>query len=98
MAALLLLIAINFASGYQNRFSRSYHSKSQSRRIDEKALVSKVIAGRTTSLFSLGDPDTDMESNFYRWYVTLLSQQNFESKRKLITKAKEWLFILLVVE
>jgi hypothetical protein len=67
MAALLLLLAINLATGYQNHFSRSYQSKRQTRRIDEKAMVSKVIAGRTTSLFSLGDPDTDMESNFYRW-------------------------------
>jgi hypothetical protein len=67
MAALLLLIAINIVTGYQNRFSRSYQSVPQSRSLDEESLFRKVTAGSTTSLFSLGDPDTDMESNFYRW-------------------------------
>ena len=72
-----ILVAVSITMGYKNGFTTqsaifsgetlygiSGHSKSS--KVETNRLIKKP-----TALFSLGDPDTGGESNFYRWYVNL---------------------------
>ena len=70
-AVLLSLVAVNKATGYRNGFARS-HQRVQWRQNSGHLPAKDVVVERqprkqSTTLFSLGDPDTNGESNFYRW-------------------------------
>ena len=78
LAVLLpVLVAVSITMGYNNGLttqSAIFRGKTLSG-ISDRSKSSKVetnhLIKRHSALFSLGDPDTGGESNFYRWYVDL---------------------------
>jgi hypothetical protein len=71
LVVILSLVAVKETIGYRNSFARNHHRAQRKQNNDH--LLSHGAAPqsqrkeRSTALFSLGDPDTKGESNFYRW-------------------------------
>ena len=68
LVVILSLVAVKETKGYRNGFARNHHRAQRKQNYDH--LLTHDIAPkkeRSTALFSLGDPDTKGESNFYRW-------------------------------
>ena len=77
LAVLLpVLVAVSVTMGYNYGFTtqsaifRGKTLRGISDRSSSKVETNHLIK-RPTALYSLGDPDTGGESNFYRWYVDL---------------------------
>lgn len=68
---ILSLVAVKETIGYRNGFARNHHRALRKQNNDH--ILTHDIAPKSqrkeysTALFSLGDPDTKGESNFYRW-------------------------------
>lgn len=71
LAVLLLLVAVDEATGFRNGFARSHRRVQQRQNSDHLRTKDVVVEWqpreKSTTLYSLGDPDTNGESNFYRW-------------------------------
>jgi hypothetical protein len=71
LVVILSLVEVKETIGYRNGFARNHHRAQ--RKQNNGHLLTYDIAPqsqpkeRSTALFSLGDPDTKGESNFYRW-------------------------------
>ena len=69
-----LLVAIDIITAYSHGFrSTSAYLGQNGRHItrdsESKRISSAEHSVKSTALFSLGDPDTGGESNFYRWWA-----------------------------
>lgn len=71
LVVILSLVAVKETIGYRNGFARNHH-RAQRKQYTDHLLTNDIAPKsqrkeRSTALFSLGDPDTKGESNFYRW-------------------------------
>ena len=90
-----ILIAVSITMGYKNGFTTqsAIFSGETLYGISGRSKSSKVETNRLTkkptALFSLGDPDTGGESNFYRWYVHLGDIPHMNAKSKIVLRFKQ---------
>lgn len=71
LVVILSLVAVKETVGYRNGFARNHH-RAQRKQNNDRLLTHDIAPKRerkeqSSRLFSLGDPDTKGESNFYRW-------------------------------